>query len=364
MSFSNPTAPVDTAGVLSSIKTFAVADAWTADYDDIAGAGGVGAQLALSKGNCKLTIGEKNNTENPIERTDAYNGGTVDDAYLYMVVNHSITASLKQFWNHPGGTPNANIVTTAADAHAVKVNDLAGEGSDFSNIWLFSNAAETYVWVVTEQGGDRYTTFGFGVLDKKGMTHPDVGFCVGHDYRWWPDNAVINSGQWADPASTSHQIGILGEPDLDANAMLFLPDTVVDPALGFTDADYQTYELGLLLKRGNVAGDEDGISNPFHYMLNYFLITDNQSTTGGQMLSAFSALVDQNSLVTFVGEYPDIRLVNMANLTPAQSIFRGAEEWVVFPFKRKGTRDAQRGGASPKPFVNSIEYGFAIKKTV
>lgn len=349
MAYQNTTA-TDHKDLMSVIKAFAVAQGWTVNYDDIAAVG----QMGISKGNCKLTMGVVP-SENPVLRTDAVNGGTVNDAYLYMVVNHSITGSLHQFWGHP-----SSIVSSNTDPDRVRLNDVYGP---FTNVWLFSNASGTYIHVVTQQGGDRFNVFSFGVLDKKGMTHPDVGYCVGCDYIWWPDFADVSNFQsdFNQPGSLNHFVGFLGELN---TIMCFIPDTVVDPALGFTDGDFQTPNtpsIYQIMSRGWQAADHQSAVQAGR-PLDYFLTVDNQVVTGGILLSSLDVRYRQNDLAVMLGQFPDIRFVNMESLNPGQEITLASDTWKCFPLKRKGSRQDTNQGANPRPFVNSIEYGFAIKK--
>jgi hypothetical protein len=362
MAYSALTNIADWKDLLTQIKTFAIAQGWSASgttgYDDIA----ANAQLGVSKGNCFLSIGKRPSGENPVARTDAYNGGTVNDAILNMVVNHSLAdaGSNKNFWAHPDGPINVNIVPTDSDADRVVINDLNGT---FSNVWLFSNAGGTYIWVVTQQGGDRFNIFGFGVLDKKTMTTPDVAFCVGTDYYWWPTYADPANPTYSvqnSPAWTGHTVGLLGE---NAGVMCFLPDAVLDPGLGFIDGAFQTKSIMPIGTRGSSAASHQAFNAP-GYVIDYFLTVDNQETTMGIPLSSLPVFYRQAGTLyeVYLGDFPDIRLVMLQGLTITQEITYGGETWKVFPLKRKDSRATISTGASPSHLLNTMDVGFAIKK--
>lgn len=60
---------------------------------------------------------------------------------------------------------------------------------------------------------------------------------------------------------------------------------------------------------------------------------------------------------TFLAGVPaDIRIVNMRNLTPGETITIGSDEWVCFPIKKRGLSQRGEGG------VNSWYFGFAYRK--
>lgn len=356
MAFQQTTAS-DVKDLLSVINSFAQSQGWTEVFNDIVANG----QLGIEKGNAHITLGEKPG-ENPIARTDEVNGGTVNDATLYMVANHSINPATQTYW----GQPNS-IITSQTDDDNVFNNDLAGS---FSNVWLYSNATGSYIHVVVQSSANRYTSFSFGVLDKKGMSNPDVAYVSGMFYEWWPGvnpYAGTISAAWIYPTSVEHAIGFFGENDLTSSVrkngvMLFIPDGVIDPVLGFTDGDFQTLSIDRIMQRGD---DKDfAIVNGDGKMLDHFLAVDNSLTTGGIPMSGLGVRYIENNITTYVGDYPDVRLVNMTNINPAQEIKFGADTWQCFPLKRKGDRSETTFGVNPQPNTNSIEYGIAIKKVV
>ncbi len=356
MSYQQTTAS-DSRSLMTVIRAFANSDSWTTVYNDIVATG----QFGIEKSNCHLSMGEKP-SENPVSHTDQILAGTVYDALVYMVVNHSLNSGTLSFWNQP-----SSIVTTSTDADRVSQNDVNGA---FTNVWLFSDAVHTYIWVVTQQSGDRFNVFGFGNLDKRGMSHPDVGFCVGSFWEWWAEAADYSANsncRHNRPDSGNHVIGLFNE----GNVMCFLPDGVVDPVLGFPDGAFQirnnqvgTEEVQKILTRGDAAEDHQTVSSG--EQLDYFLTVDNQLTTGGIPLASLEVRYRHASsgLRVFLGNYPGIRLVNMSSLVPGQEINFGSEVWKVFPLKRKGSRANVNFGTSPQPYVNSIDYGFAIRKIV
>lgn len=334
------TSATDTNDVLAKIRDFAVLDGWTADYDEA-------GKLGLSKGACKVAFQTFTTT-----RTNSNTGATLNDGYVRMAVCTAFAGGNTNYYGHTG-----SIVTSNGDADSVTTIDLTGP---IANMWLFSNAAETCVHAVMQAAPDRYSFISFGILEDHGLDQPDVPFAIGHSYIWWPDSPTYfdnNACAYNWPQSGEHNIGYL---DI-SNVNVLIQDGLLDPALGFTDGDFVTRSIVGLHNRGDSAADAyfDGQG----LWLDMFLAMNNDVTTGGVPLYALPFFYTQSSIGhTYLGEVPEVRLVSMDNLSPAQELTYGSETWLVFPMKRKGELADTNFGATPQPVVNSGNYGFAFKK--
>ncbi len=358
------TSSTEWRNLMTAIKDFAVTtNGWTLDYDDISdGGSGLEGQCGISKGNCKLTFGQRLSTPNDdafYTKTQGVSGGTVQDAALFFAVNHSITGSLHQFWGHPNGTTNNNIITGDTDADAVELNDVAGP---MSEVHMFSDSSGGHINVVIKSSEFRWTHLSFGVLDDIGMTTPNVGYVCATDWEWWEDGASPSSLDCNRPASAQHKIGhFMGPGD---NMLLFIPDLVVDPALDFTDDDFQTSETRII--HDITATPSDALSGA-DYMIQHFLFLDNPTTSGGTSLHALPVM--HNSTLgslfhTHLGILPKVRLVSMAGHAAGDEITLSGDTWIVFPLKQIGNQENTATEAFPTKEPNSIEYGFAYLKEV
>lgn len=71
-----------------------------------------------------------------------------------------------------------------------------------------------------------------------------------------------------------------------------------------------------------------------------------------------------NDSITFIGQAPDIRAVNVYNYLPGESMFLGNDEWVVFPLRSKRFPDEDFKFNNNKEFFNSDLFGVAYRKTL
>lgn len=70
-----------------------------------------------------------------------------------------------------------------------------------------------------------------------------------------------------------------------------------------------------------------------------------------------------NDSITFIGQAPDIRAVNVYNYLPGESMFLGDDEWVVFPLRSKRFPDEDLK-FNKKEVFNSDLFGVAYRKTL
>jgi hypothetical protein len=347
------TSSSDWRDLLSIIKSFATGQGWTVVYDSISSKG----QLGIEKGSCHLAIGSTRNSAdtadaNLFNRNDLINGGTVPDAMIVGALGSSLTAGNTHYWGHPG-----SIVTTFNDIDAVDINDLVGP---FANVWLYSDSTGSYIHVVVQSGADKYTHFSFGNIDKKGKSHPDVGFFVGCNYIFWPNSSSISSGYA--PNDFSSGLHICGTFFEGGSAQIFLPDDVVDSTYGFTNGAFATNSFLKVLTRGNNISYHE--ANASGWILDYTLAYANEPVTGGVPLSPIPCIYTQGGLHSYLGELPDVRLCNIDNLNPGQEIVFGSDVWQVFPYKRKGSQNNTFDGVDPLQYLNTNVVGLAYKKTL
>ena len=321
--------------------TFALGtDGWTGVYNAIADEGSE-RQIGFEKGNCHIAIGARS-TENPIVASG-------NDARLNMALCTALLSGggQKKYYGHTG-----SIVTTATDADRVIINDL-GE-TPYANVWFFSGSAKKHIHVVVQSSAERFSHFSFGILDNLGQTTPDVAYAVSAYHEWWSSGVASNS-----PASASHKVGHFFENPFN----LFVPASVLPAGYPTTPLVYNSSVTQTMIR---ATTPSDHYQNAAGNILDFFLAVNNATTTGGSAMMPLPVFFQEAAAVSHVllGVLPDVRLINMAQYTPAQIVKFGTEEWVVFPWKRKGLRENINGGSNPIQIANTIEYGFAYKKTL
>jgi len=332
------TSATDWRDLLDKISTFVVADSWTEEYDN---GSSTDKQIAFSKGNCHVAIGEQA-SQNPMTPEAGWS-----DARLYSALGTSIDTGNEYFYGHPGSP-----VTGVTDGDRVILNDLAAA---LSNVWLFSGpgTGPDYCHVVMQTAGDRYSHFSFGELDPLGMSTPDVGYLCSMYYEFWPAGPANNPLE-----SYGHTYGHFFTANALANV---LANTL--PASGFPSA-------GVLVDTDFTPSFTIGDQDSDHYaslsgkFLDFFLPVSNQLVTGGTALHPIPVFCQSSDNIThcFLGILPGVRLVDISNHTPGSSLTFGSEEWVVFPFKRKGIADNLNIGGDPQDDANTLSYGLAYKK--
>lgn len=335
------TSATDINNLLDKLATFATAAGWTVDYN----AAGPPRQIGLHLGNCAIALGGRTSE---MSLTHVVGSTTYYDAVMSMALSTSITPGNQAFWGHPG-----SLVTTESDTDRIRVNDLYGS---FSNVWFFSDDA-SFIHAIVQMENDRYTHFGFGVLDKVGMTHSDIGWAAGQYHEWWPNGTSSN-----DPESTSHFFGQLAR---EAGSHVYIPSGVLPsgyPAAGvYKGSSYLT----LVMTRANA--DSDHWASSTGKLLDFFMPVHNQLTTGGTVLYGVPWLMQESSSGlshVYLGHLPNFRIANIEQYSPAEELTYGSDTWMIFPWKRKGLRENMFNGLNPLPAANTAEYAWAIKKEV
>lgn len=355
------TSAANPKALLAAIITFATAQGWTIEYDKSTGVGtGVGGQIALSSDGCHIAIGEASAAENPVAVVGALGADT--DGRLYMALANSINTASWQFWGHPG-----SLVTSAVDTDRVTINDVWGA---MDEVHFFGNA--DYILVNIKTDAQRWTSFGFGNLDRKGMSIDACGFCYSNYHGWWRTD---NSGVFNNAALTGVNGYMGGSPlNMDgAVCSIRIPDGVLDTSFGFLSGDLFAMRIPTSAVRHTLLGaaysgnyPEASLSvNQNTYLMDQAVHLRNQPTTGGVQLNVLPIIyLDATvKLTTFLGEIPALRVCRMSNLAPGQVITYGSDDYAVFPWKQKGTvQDAGFLGGTYNNQPNSFDMGYAFRK--
>lgn len=310
---------------LSKLATFAAANGWTVEYDASAGAGANGGQIALSKENCHIAIGERSSTENPINVTDSYPEPDVtrQDYRLYAALSNSINTGNQAFWNHPG-----SIVTTATDSDRVQLNDCGPA----SELHFFSN--DDSIWAVLRTNGEQYTNFGFGHLDRKGMTTPKTAFVASTSHEWWEDFQTRK----ADLDESGHVMWIR----TSAKSMqLRVVSGTVDTAYGYESGTFITdaSRIHAFLFFNQRTPELPTTSNARGGVIAHYGQVRNTPTTGGVALMSvpifFKVNTNSDSAHTYLGDLPQVRLCDVTDVSIAEALLYGTDEYLPFPVKRR-----------------------------
>lgn len=117
----------------------------------------------------------------------------------------------------------------------------------------------------------------------------------------------------------------------------------------------------LLLVDGETISLHQHVYRPSNDFLSIRSLLDKtpSTSTGATPLFPFLVFSKKNNVsITFHGQAPNIRALNIHNYLPAESLFLGNDEWMVFPCISK----TFRWGDSGTNYQNSNLYGVAYKK--
>lgn len=342
--------------LLDALRLFAIAQGWTVDKWTSAS-----QLLFLRKGNCNVAMqsATQSLTHFPNGVSTAYT-----DTVLRMALSTSITASLTTYFGHPG-----SLSTTATDTDRVEVNNLVGP----FNAYHFFSGNETagdpaYIYIVLQVASDRYQHFGFGNIDKKGMTHSGGAFLGGFARYWYRSQLdLFNIGSvFNDPPSHGLPYsGVFGRTPVNAaTENVYLPDAL---PLTWTGTQFTNWNsasaatpvpipLATIWQRpANYAGAADAPK-----LLSNLIAAPTSQWSGNLHLWPSPIIMGNGSQICYVGDHPNIRYCNMEGLGATQEITYGTETWMVFPnlTQRVWGQDRLAGFDG----VSSGQYGVAYKK--
>lgn len=334
--------------LMDAIRGFCAGLGWTIDKFDA-----VNKLLFMTKGLCAATFWWGATTTVPVWSGPNAGGisTNVVDGRIYMALNTANTAGLATYHSHPG-----SVVLSNFDADAPMVNGLSGA---FVGWQLFADpTVSDHVHVVVQKSADIYRHFSFGLVDQKGLTHGGVAYVTGTPGKWYRD---VNQYNPANPASRPYNI-----PDYHA-----LP-FVRNGGHHFTNGE-DNGSPSIILKNSNawpaawngpIAGSEGstphfrhmlglmgGFGNPNQFpsdgnaanrLLDMIVIAEPMPFSNVVPLfpvpvfrSYFNTLDDSKNGICYLGDFPNVRALNMTNMQPGQEIDLSGDTWKVFPAVRQ-----------------------------
>jgi len=345
--------------ILAALQTFAAAQGWTIDKWTS------GSNLLfMRKGQCFVAM------QGATQALTTYPGGVstaVTDTVLRIALSTSITTSLTTYNSHPG-----SIVTTATDNDRVEVNDLIGP---FAAYHFFSGnegaGDPAYIHVVIQTASDRYQHFSIGNLDKKGLSHAGVGYAVGANRYWYRNTAGtdLTSASMIFNDPTRHPTIFDGNNTTtvigSATAQHHIPDALpVSWSAGVILGNYTLAgtAMSLPLVNRSMRPANYGVGSSANALLSNVVVSAVSQWSGNAVLWPLPVIIinPATSQLCYVGDYPNVRMLNMEGMGPGQEITYGSETWKVFPSMTQRAwgldRTAGFDGAT------SGQYALAYKK--
>jgi hypothetical protein len=223
-----------------------------------------------------------------------------------------------------------------------------GLAGPFPTAYFFSDPAKTYVHCVLEIATGIFRHLTFGVLEKFG-TWTGGGFYSG--YFW-------NTGGLGNPTSG----GVINSPSSSAHLIPF--DNAQSGNNGYAwtvhyengadkwIANTGDTTFGTIVRRSGRASVRGGINRMFmHYPESFF---SGLIPLAPIMVGAVRQ-TDNPNTIRYIGRVPDLRMIDITNLSPADEFAIGSDTWKVFPYA------AKNGGTGQ---YNSGVAGYAYKKVL
>ena len=360
--------------LMDALRGFAVGQGWTVDKWD-----SVDRLLFLSKGSCAVSM-RGDTTVTRQEYTGPNNAGVLSaalpDHHLRLALNTSNTPGLTTFHSHPG-----SVVTSNGDGEQIVVNGLTGP---FVAWHFFADATVgDHIHCVVQINAECYMHFSFGHVDKKGLTHSGVAYVTGQPNIYWrnvsqynvsPGNAQSynRTNRQNIPFLRTSNYGAFGSHD-EAMPLILRntdawPAAWTAPGVSVVGRDGANPHFRVNLRYSNAfthPNQYPANANAWGFLLDLVVISE--PTPYSNIVPMFPVpcirsyynSADQSlNRYCYVGDFPNVRVLNMTNLTPGQEITLGADTWKVFPALKQ--RPWESDGIEDSPTTG--QYAVAYKK--
>lgn len=307
--------------LLTTLATFATSQGWTIVRN-------TAGLLFLSKGQCFCAMQRINYNYNNWETGVAV---LTADERLDMALATSLTAGLTTFFGHPG-----SLSTNSTDADRVSCNQLLGPFGEYHFFSGDTGAGDPdYIFVVVKIGADNWRHFGFGNVDKGLLTHSGAAFLSGQaGYFYRQGSALTGSGSRYNTAGTS-DITYTRNTNRDsavshAGRNFYVPDALPNTA------DWPVHTVNVM----NLISLND--KPPTQYpttsggaaprLMNPMQISPVSQWGGNAVLFPMPIFIASPTALRscYIGDFPNVRLVNMEGLLAGQEIVLAGDTWKVF----------------------------------
>lgn len=235
-----------------------------------------------------------------------------------------------------------------ASATQPRANDMAGP---YQAYHFFSGSAPDYLHVVVETTAGIFKHFMFGELVKHGSF--TGGEYIGAVY--W-HLAVVSSNQTPNHPNFGHHATPFDSNASSATAVHRSAvradiDSKTNNWMVFRDADTWNgnYAKGVI-RGANTAGGS------FYESLHARSPSEFNAIT--PFLPILVSVDRPSSMTSPLGYAPDLRYINMTNITPGETITIGGVEWMCFPLIQKTATYNNASSTTP----SSGTFGFAYRK--
>jgi hypothetical protein len=277
----------------------------------------------------------------------------------WVLDSETISTSGPALAMHKGGmffnlSISAGLLTsTVSKAFGSGVTaNVAGDSwsGAFTSVWFFSDPSKDYVHVVASKGAGDYYHFSVGKIDNLGMT----GSTYYSTAQLWNTAANLNRTFQNFPAFVNQFACVVPSGILNTS---FAPSgdlstNTVRPMLSLYRVSHDSFPF---FGSGGLSG--------LIKVLDYVVDLTNSNTTGGVHLHSIPATPIFNTYDHNLGIFPDVRLCSITGISDGQEVINSGDTWKIFPMMKRGLRSSLESGLLPINDVNSVNLGFAYKKT-
>lgn len=333
--------------ILEAIENFAIAEGWTI-------AKRATNLLFLEKGICKVVMGRHVYTY-----TDFATGSGVSktDHTIGASLCTSINTALSNYTSHPG-----SLVTSETDSDSVHCNHLFDGVAEYH---LFSGGVgdPDYIHCVFRVNATDWRHFSFGLLDQGDLTHGGVAFLSGNAGYFYSHTSSVTNMFHNDLTRMPWPFVNRGTTIRGTKGNLYAPDALpASPTSWAAMSSDNSSDIVLPNQTPNTSwpnggdGAQEGFCGPVQ--------GSPQSSWGGNVVLWTPPCMFTNTSigrVCYLGDYPNVRLLNMEGMQPGSEITLGSDTWFVCPVGR------QRAWGTQTEIGNNYStghYALAYKKIV
>ncbi len=303
--------------LMTQLSTFLQLHGWTEDYFNTGDPG----QIAFSKNQMFVSF----------QFSESANAGLGAMAIYQARANDTVDTTMPWLSTGDSGSGAASINEDTWQG-ALSCNNFAGPHTNF---WFFENdSAPAYIHVIVEVDAGRYRHFGFGEIDK-------IGDWVGGEYIYGVNisGSGIGGSQPDQPTSVFNSYGLDSagsQSGSDMSATMRIEDFAGEPSVNTIWGEFWR------------AAGNDRAGNPRYDLRGGHRYSPEFGAIYWIRLSAFNAFKPMAPISVLaqdltgapdsyrkLGFIADQRCANIANITPAQIITIGGDQWYFFPMVRK-----------------------------
>jgi hypothetical protein len=352
--------------LLDAIQSFAAGQGWTiARWDTVQ------RILMLNKGQCNVVLKAYQRAN-----YNTYVWGVASSAATVITGEWTLRGTLCTAFNLASNDVTSHtgvpIVTATNDADLVQVPHLNGP---YTAWHLFSDATGSYIHVVVQIGALDYIHLAFGNVDKRGLTHSGAGYLTASCHTAYKmvnaaDTSVSIFNNKTHLVAVPFAGGNLQGAYVGSNgsiAQAHVPDAI--PVV-YPHNVINSQQANSGCRLAPCFYSDDGSNWPatngnLHSLLDSVAAAPASNWAGYAAMYALPMLMSVQegnisagtNAIVYVGDYPDVRLINITGFSPGQEFTLSTDTWVVFPIFRQTGWDQQNG-----PGPTTFQFGLAYRK--